>query len=179
VRNGAGMQQAISARGEAGDDVLGLEQAGASRRMLAGAILCLTGLLLIGKTLFPLPAAIPHRTTAGVAPVGSAMAPPDDNIGLDIRNAVVAYDRHDHPAIRARLTPRSAVAYFRFTRFYQGRIIELLVDGRVVSAPRVIEPITGGLILLSGSLTYEQAARIAQRLKEHEAHLTVRVRDTD
>jgi hypothetical protein len=173
------MQQAIGARGEAGDEVLEPEQAGgATRRMLAGAVLCLTGLLLIGKALFPLPA-IPHLTAARVAPVGSALAPPEDNVGLAIRNAVVAYDKHDRPAIRARLTPRSAAAYFRFTRFYQGRIIELLVDGRVVSAPRIVEPITGGLILLSGSLTYEQAARIAQRLKEHDARLTVRVRDTD
>ena|SRR6185437_8737733 len=171
------MQQAISARSEAGDDVP--EPAGAApRRMLAGGILCLTGLLLIGKALFPLPA-IWHGTTASVVPVASDMAPPDDNVRLDIRNAIVAYDRHDHPAIRARLTPRSAVAYFRFTRFYQGRIIELLVDGRVVSAPRIVEPITGGLILLSGSLSYEQAARIAQRLKDHDARLTVRVRDTD
>ena len=173
------MQQAISAGGEAGEDVPQPEQAdGAARRMLAGAILCLTGLLLIGKALFPLPA-IPLGGAASVAPVGSAMAPPEDNVGLEIRNAVIAYDRRDRPAIRARLTPRSAVAYFRFTRFYQGRIIELLVDGRVVSAPRIVEPITGGLILLSGSLTYEQAARIAQRLKAHDARLTVRVRDTD
>lgn len=150
----------------------------ASRRMLAGGIVGLAALLLIGGTLFRLQAAR-HGSPASVVPVGSAVAPPDDNVGLEIRNAVVAYDKHDHPAIRARLTERSAIAYFRFTRFYQGRIIELLVDGRVVSAPRVIEPITGGLILLSGSLTYEQAARIAQRLKEHEARLTVRVRDTD
>ena len=178
MRNGAGMQQAISARAEAGDDMPEEQAGGASRRMLAGGILCLTGLLLIGKALFPLPA-IRHGTAAGMVPVASDMAPPDDNVRLEIRNAVVAYDRHDHPAIRARLTPRSAVAYFRFTRFYQGRIIELLVDGRVVSAPRIVEPITGGLILLSGSLSYEQAARIAQRLKDHDARLTVRVRDTD
>ena len=178
MRNGAGMQQSISASGKASDDVTEPEQAGdASRRMIAGGILCLTGLLLIGKTLFR-PVAMPHRT-AGVAPVASDMAPPDDNVRLEIRNAALAYDQDDRPAIRARLTERSAVAYFRFTRFYQGRIIELLVDGRVVSAPRIVEPITGGLILLSGELTYEQAARIAQRLKQHKARLTVRVRDTD
>ena len=178
MRNGSGMQQSMDAGGKAGDDVPEPEQAsGASRRTLAGAILCLTGFLVIGKGLIGLQST--RKSTGTVVPVGSAVAPPDDNVGLEIRNAVVAYDKHDHPAIRARLTERSAIAYFRFTRFYQGRIIELLVDGRVVSAPRVIEPITGGLILLAGSLTYEQAARIAQRLKEHEARLTVRVRDTD
>jgi hypothetical protein len=172
------MQQSISASGNASDDLPASEQGGdASRRMIAGGILGLTGLLLIGKALFRLPAT-PHGA-AGVAPVASDMAPPDDNVRLEIRNAAVAYDQNDRPAIRARLTERSALAYFRFTRFYQGRIIELLVDGRVVSAPRIVEPITGGLILLSGSLTYEQAARIAQRLKAHDARLTVRVRDTD
>jgi hypothetical protein len=172
------MQQSISANGKASDQVPEPEQAGdASRRMIAGGLLCLIGLLLVGKALFR-PHATPHGA-AGVVPISSDMAPPDDNVRLEIRNAAVAYDRHDRPAIRARLTPRSAVAYFRFTRFYQGRIIELLVDGRVVSAPRIVEPITGGLILLSGSLTYEQAARIAQRLKAHDARLTVRVRDTD
>jgi preprotein translocase subunit SecD len=154
-------------------------QAGvASRRMLAGGIVGLAALLLIGGTLFRL-SATRDGAAAGLVRVGSAVAPPDDNVRLEVRNANVAYDKHDRPAIRARLTERSAIAFFRFTRFYQGRIIELLVDDRVVSAPRVIEPITGGLILLSGSLTYEQAARIAQRLKEHEARLTVRVRDTD
>jgi hypothetical protein len=178
VRNGAGMHQSISASGNASDDMPEPEQVGdASRRMIAGGILCLTGLLLIGKALFR-PQATPHRA-ASVVPVASDMVPPDDDVRLEIRSAAVAYDRHDRPAVRARLTQRSALAYFRFTRFYQGRIIELLVDGRVVSAPRIIEPITGGLILLSGSLTYEQAARIAQRLKAHDARLTVRVRDTD
>ena len=178
MRNGAGMQQSISASGNASDEVPEPEHVGeASRRMIAGGIFCLTGLLLIGKALLR-PQATPHGA-ARLAPVASDMAPPDDNVRLDIRNAAIAYDQDDRPAIRARLTQRSALAYFRFTRFYQGRIIELLVDGRVVSAPRIIEPITGGLILLSGSLTYEQAARIAQRLKQHEARLTVRVRDTD
>ena len=172
------MQQSITASGSASEDVPEPEQGGdASRRMIAGAILCLTGLLLLGKALFR-PQATPHDP-ASVVPVASDLAPPDDNVRLEIRNAAVAYDQHDHPAIRARLTERSAVAYFRFTRFYQGRIIELLVDGRVVSAPRIVEPITGGLILLAGSLTYEEAARIAQRLKTHDARLTVRVRDTD
>ena len=178
MRNGAGMQQSITASGSASEDVPEPEQGGdASRRMIAGAILCLTGLLLLGKALFR-PQATPHDP-ASVVPVASDLAPPDDNVRLEIRNAAVAYDRDDRPAVRARLTERSAVAYFRFTRFYQGRIIELLVDGRVVSAPRIVEPITGGLILLSGSLTYEEAARIAQRLKAHDARLTVRVRDTD
>jgi SecD-like export protein len=172
------MQQSISASGNASDEVPEPEQAGdASRRIIAGGILCLTALLVIGKALFR-PQATPHGA-AGVAPVASDMAPPDDNVRLDIKNAAVAYDQHDRPAVRTRLTARSAIAYFRFTRFYQGRIIELLVDGRVVSAPRIVEPITGGLILLSGSLTYEEAARIAQRLKTHDARLTVRVRDTD
>jgi len=172
------MQQSITASGNASEEESEPEQAGdSSRRMIAGGILCLTGLALIGRALFR-PQGTSHGT-ASVVPVASDMAPPDDNVRLEIRSAAVAYDRHDHPAVRARLTERSALAYFRFTRFYQGRIIELLVDGRVVSAPRIIEPITGGLILLSGDLTYEQAARIAQRLKAHDARLTVRVRDTD
>lgn len=178
MRNGAGMQQSMSASGKASDEGPEPEQVGdASRRLIAGGILCLTGLLLIGKTLFRRQAT--WHGAAGVAPIASDMAPPDDNVRLEIRNAAIAYDRDDHPAVRARLTERSAIAYFRFTRFYQGHIIELLVDGRVVSAPRIVEPITGGLILLSGSLTYEEAARIAQRLKAHDARLTVRVRDTD
>src|SRR5690242_16698635 len=114
------MQQSLSASGNASDEVPEPEQAGdASRRMIAGGILCLAGLLLVGKALFR-PQAAP-RGAAGVAPVASDMAPPDDNVRLEIRNAAVAYDQHDHPAIRARLTERSAIAYFRFTRFYQGR----------------------------------------------------------
>src|SRR5690349_8648022 len=101
------MQQSISASGNASDDVLEAGQAGdASRRMIAGGILFLTGLLLIGKALFR-PQATPHGA-AGVAPIASDMAPPDDNVRLEIRNAAVAYDQHDHPAIRARLTERSA-----------------------------------------------------------------------
>ena len=163
---------------EAIDDVPEPRQAGGTaRRLAAMGIAGLVALLLAGA-LLEQPAAR-HRAALWLAPIGSALAPPDDNVGLEVRNASVAYDKHDHPAIRARLTERSKIAYFRFTRFYQGRIIELLVDGRVVSAPRIVEPITGGLIVLSGSLTYEQAARIAGRLKKHEARLTVRVRDTD
>src|SRR5690349_17147046 len=108
------MQQLMGVGGEASGDMPEPEQAGAqSRRMLAGGILCLTALLVIGRALLPGPA-VRHGAIGWLAPVASDMAPPDDNVGLEIRNAVVAYDRHDHPAIRARLTARSAIAYFRF-----------------------------------------------------------------
>lgn len=78
------------------------------------------------------------------------------------------------PAVEVTLTPDGARAFAKFTRGAIGKTVQLLVDGKVVSAPVVREPIEGGSVTIAG-LDLAEAREIARRLSGPGADIRVRL----
>ena len=85
--------------------------------------------------------------------------------GADLRDARVGLDQFNQPAIDIEFTPEGAEKFARLTTLYVGEVIPHLLDGEVLVAPVVRQPITGGTGQITGSFTYEEARSIAIQLK--------------
>ena len=59
------------------------------------------------------------------------------------------------------LTPQSRDDFAAFTGRHVGETIDLSVDGEVLMSPRLMEPIAGGMIMVSGSFAQGELEKIA------------------
>lgn len=96
---------------------------------------------------------------AGLHP---ALAEP---LALEVAAALASFDATGAPVVNVTLAPESARAFGAFTLANVGKRIEVRVDGTVVTAPVIREPIAGGTIMISGSMTADDAGRLAMRLR--------------
>ena len=72
------------------------------------------------------------------------------------------------PVVSFHLKAAGALKLATFTRENVGRRMAIVVEGHVVSAPVIREPITGGVGQITGNLTAEDAARLANRIRSGE-----------
>jgi preprotein translocase subunit SecD len=63
--------------------------------------------------------------------------------------------------IDVRLTEDGAKKLAKLTENHVGQPLAIMLDGKVLAAPVVRDPITGGKALITGNFTKEEAARIA------------------
>lgn len=75
----------------------------------------------------------------------------------------------NRPEIRIRLTPEGAQLFAAVTREHVRRQIAIVIDGKIVSAPIVNEPITGGSLTISGSFTEKEAQELARKLSPEKS----------
>lgn len=89
--------------------------------------------------------------------------------GSDLADAEADLDPSTlQPAILLRLDAAGARKLAAFTSENVGRAIAIVIDGRVVSAPIIKEPILGGRGQISGTLTKAEAEEIAARLRSQD-----------
>lgn len=105
---------------------------------------------------------------------------PEIPVGL-IEGAFATFDQNGAPAVRLQLTPEgaqimsdltTAALTARTDRYGDGRkqanppygAVAIVIDGKVISAPRVIEPITQGEMLMTGSYTIQDVQNLAALL---------------
>ena len=62
------------------------------------------------------------------------------------------------------LTEEGALKLARLTKSHIGDNLAIIVDGRAMSAPKIIDEITGGRAIIEGSFTEEEAESIAEGL---------------
>jgi preprotein translocase subunit SecD len=67
----------------------------------------------------------------------------------------------DSAVIDVRLTEDGAKKLAKLTANHVGQPLAIMLDGKVLAAPVVRDPITGGKALITGNFTKEEAARIA------------------
>jgi SecD/SecF fusion protein len=118
-----------------------------SRRRLAafvGALLCLV-----------------HNVTAADFELAVETA----KIGLDPFTAA--------PIVEAVLTTEGRKAFAKLTLAHIGDVIELRVDGELLTAPVVQSPILDGKLVISGSMTATEARSLAARLSDQGAVITL------
>ncbi|GGC55843.1 protein translocase subunit SecD [Chelatococcus reniformis] len=86
--------------------------------------------------------------------------------GEDLVDAQPGFDqRTSEPIVNFRFNVRGAQKFGQATSENVGRPLAIVLDNEVVSAPRIINPITGGSGQISGRFTVEQANDLALLLR--------------
>jgi len=112
-------------------------------------------------------------------PVGYAIYPPlrsDDTeyvlkqrpvvTGEELVDAQPSFDRRtNEPVVVFRFNSSGARKFGRFTQANVGRPFAIVLDGKVISAPRIIEAILGGSGQITGNFTVESANDLAVLLR--------------
>jgi preprotein translocase subunit SecD len=121
----------------------------------------------LGLRVFPLALVLAFPSLAALA------AP----LSLDIAAASVGPAAGtNEPVLNLTLTLDSAKAFAAFTAANVGRTIELRIDGKVVMAPVVREPITGGLVQIAGSFRGPEIEDLVHRIVSGAAKVAVEVK---
>jgi len=98
-----------------------------------------------------------------------------ETLVLEIADARVARDqRTGRPIVDVRLAPSSTQPFAAFATAHVGNKFELRVDGRLVAAPVVREPITSGAVQIDlGAPAEETLNAIAEQLRKPGARVEV------
>jgi preprotein translocase subunit SecD len=86
--------------------------------------------------------------------------------GRDVERAVAQHDTQPGAGWIAYvdLTAEGTERFAAATALSVGSQIAIIVDGRIVSSPRVAVPITGGNVVVASGLTERRAAQLASRI---------------
>jgi preprotein translocase subunit SecD len=85
--------------------------------------------------------------------------------GSDISSANVQMNRYNQPVVGVSLNSRGAKQFGDITTKYTGKRLAIILDGNVISAPVIEEPILGGNASISGRFTMAQANNLAIALR--------------
>lgn len=86
--------------------------------------------------------------------------------GEDLTSAEPGFDqRNNEPIVNFRFNVKGAQAFAKVTTENVGKPFAIILDNKVVSAPRIISPITQGQGQISGRFTVEAANRLAILLR--------------
>ncbi|MFN0220034.1 MAG: protein translocase subunit SecD [Hyphomicrobium sp.] len=86
--------------------------------------------------------------------------------GEDLVDAQPGFDpRNGEPVINFRFNQRGAVKFGQFTTENVGKPFAIVLDNKVLSAPRINEPILGGAGQISGSFTVDSSNTLAVQLR--------------
>jgi preprotein translocase subunit SecD len=137
---------------------------------------------LIGKTAkleFKLvdEAANPDDTLKGKARVGSQALPYPNNptgipymavrrlggiAGDKLTGAQQGFDQQtNQPVVNIQFDSEGGQKFARMTQQNTGKLFAIILDGQIISAPQINEPILGGASQISGSFTVESANQLA------------------
>jgi preprotein translocase subunit SecD len=121
------------------------------------------------------------RAPAGVgqAPPGSMLLPAADDLDqpqmyVVSRRVVVSGEnlvdaeptfQEGQPVVSFRFDTRGAMQFGEVTRANVGQFLAIVLDGKVISAPRIREPILGGSGVITGNFTTQQAQDLALLLR--------------
>lgn len=95
--------------------------------------------------------------------------------GSDLRDARLSLDHLGRPAVEIEFTAEGAEKFARLTSMYVGEVIPHLLDGELLVAPVVNQPITGGVGLITGNFTHEEARSLAIQLKHGALPVSLQV----
>ena len=121
------------------------------------------------------------QTTQGKARVGSQVLPyPTNPTGLPniavrrlggisgdkLVKADPTFDQQtNEPAVTIQFDGEGGQKFARMTQQNTGKLFAIILDGQVISAPQIREPIFGGISQISGSFTVESANQLAIALR--------------
>ncbi|MGL5837126.1 MAG: protein translocase subunit SecD [Sphingorhabdus sp.] len=119
----------------------------------------------------------PDLTAQGKASVGSQVLPyPTNPTGIpyiavrrlggisgdQLTGAQQGFDPQDNqPVVNIQFNGPGGQRFARMTQQNTGKLFAIILDGQVISAPQINEPILGGASQISGSFTVESASQLA------------------
>jgi preprotein translocase subunit SecD len=105
---------------------------------------------------------LPSQETGGTIPVEKRVMVE----GADLTSAEPGFDSQTRePVVNFRFNLKGAQRFGRVTMENVGKPFAIVLDGKVISAPRIISPITGGSGQISGQFTVESANNLAILLR--------------
>lgn len=100
----------------------------------------------------------------------------EDAVALNLVSAAAVQDaRTGKPVLAIRLDERSATSFADFSKTNVGSKMELSVDGNVIAAPVLREPILGGVLQIDLGEKSDTAASLARQLSMPSAKIEVKV----
>jgi protein-export membrane protein SecD len=81
--------------------------------------------------------------------------------GADLNDARPAFDQNNRPIVTFRFNTKGAEKFGKLTRDNVGKPFAIVLDGVIVSAPRINEPILGGSGQISGNFTTQETSDLA------------------
>ncbi|MDJ0945246.1 MAG: protein translocase subunit SecD [Kiloniellales bacterium] len=85
--------------------------------------------------------------------------------GENLDDAQATYDQYGQPVVSFRFDSVGAKRFGKATQDNVGRIFAIVLDDRVISAPRIQEPILGGSGQISGNFSLQSAQDLALLLR--------------
>jgi preprotein translocase subunit SecD len=85
--------------------------------------------------------------------------------GKDLKDSKASVDQAGHPIVTLQFNDEGAKKFADLTAANVGNQIAILLDGEVLTAPRVSEPITGGNAQITGSRDAKEAEHLAILLR--------------
>lgn len=85
--------------------------------------------------------------------------------GESLEDARGSYDEHGNPAVSFSFKSAGAKKFGNATRDNVGRRMAIVLDGKVISAPTINSPITGGKGIITGNFTVQTANNLALLLR--------------
>jgi preprotein translocase subunit SecD len=70
------------------------------------------------------------------------------------------------PEIQLTFTEQGARRFAEVTRQHTGKRLAIVIDGRIYSAPKVMDEVAGGKAVISGSFSWQEASQLAARLND-------------
>lgn len=132
----------------------------------------------------------PAQVAAGRAPPGSQVLPyanPADGAGIAVqRRVMVSGDQlidaqqgfeqqSNRPVVNIKFDSQGGRKFARTTQDNVGKPFAIILDGKVLSAPRINEPILGGSAQISGNFTVESANELAIALRSGKLPVALKV----
>jgi protein-export membrane protein SecD len=99
--------------------------------------------------------------------------------GEILQSADVTFDPNTSaPLVEFVLTTEGSNQFAEYTSTHSGQSLGIVLDGVLVSAPRIDEPITGGSGVITGQFTLEEATQLATQLRYGALPVPLRVEST-
>ncbi|PZU06244.1 protein translocase subunit SecD [Sphingomonas sp.] len=132
----------------------------------------------------------PASVAAGRAPPGSQIVPYPGNpggtptiavqrrviiSGDDLIDAQVGNDQNQQPIVSIKFNAEGGRKFARVTQENTGKPFAMILDGSVLSAPNINEPILGGNAQISGSFTVDSANQLAIALRSGKLPVALKV----
>ncbi|AJP70879.1 protein translocase subunit SecD [Sphingomonas hengshuiensis] len=130
----------------------------------------------------------PQQVAQGIAPAGSVLMPYADGGGMIavqrqvmitggmLVNATQTYDpQSGAPGVTLQLDGAGSKRFAKVTQENSGKPFAIIVDNKVISAPRINEPILGGSAVINGGFTVQSANELAIALRSGKLPIALKV----
>lgn len=85
--------------------------------------------------------------------------------GESLANAQPGFEQNDAPVVTMRFDTTGARKFGEITKQYTHHQLAMVLDGKVISAPNLNEPIMGGNVQISGNFTVQETANLSLLLR--------------